>query len=251
MSRPKLPRVARICARPGCDQTFEVRENAADASRQYCSRQCARQVENQARSGQKRQEWDNSPESLCPCGQERIPYEVRHTTKYCSVECRSTYGKKRQPDPDKQITFSCGTCGKEVTRWVGYGSTVSGKRFCDRYCAARYTRTVKHHVLREMDMVLDSGWEVLLVGLCHWHKVEVSRVSRSLAVEVDGSAYAPDLLVGDTWVEVKGHVNGAQRKGWAAWREQVGPLVIVDRTLLNRLRLSPGRNDFLGVLASD
>ncbi len=250
MSRPRLPRVTKRCARTECDQTFEARQNAADAHRLYCSRQCARSVENQARSIAKQKAWNDGPESLCACGRGRIPYEVRHTTLYCSTECRTLYGKKRQADPTKQITFCCGTCGKEQTRPRTYGSTISGKRFCDRYCAAKHTKTVKHYVAREMDMVLDSTWEVLFAGLCGYLKIEASRVDRSLAVTAsDGSTYAPDFLVdGRIWVEVKGRDNGGQHEGWSAWREQVGPLVVVGTGRMDALRSASGRNEFLATI---
>ena len=172
---------------------------------------------------------------------------------YCSPACRRKYGATRQPDPTKQITFTCGTCGKEVTRWKGYGSTVSGKRFCSNQCAARHTKTVKHYVSREMDMVLDSTWEMLFAGLCGWHKIAVARLDRAEAIEWEkGHWYAPDFVLVDQGlaVEVKGHEDAEDQGRWDAWREQVGPLTVVDQELLNTLRLAPTAKAFLLDLAS-
>ncbi len=232
--RKRLPRMTVTC--PVCDTSFETR---VDKPHVTCSQACGLWLANERKIRLAQEAWEGSPEARCACGT-LIPYENRNEWKYCSTECRALYGKKRQADPTKQITFACGTCGKEQTRPRAYGSTISGKRFCDRYCAAKHTRTVKHYVAREMDMVLDSGWEMLFAGLCYWHKVEIIRVERSLAVTTpDGSTYAPDFLVdGATWVEVKGHDDGSQHEGWGIWREQVGPLVVVDGPRLNLLRLA-------------
>ena len=239
--------VERAC--PECHSTFSVRENSTQI---YCGRQCARQAAATTKSLRTMGEWYDSDASLCPCGK-RIPYTKRDTSKYCSDECRSRYGKKRQPDPNKQVTFNCGTCGKETTRPRSYGATVSGMRFCDNTCAAKHTKTVRHYVVREMDMVLDSGWEMLFAGLCYWHKLEVVRVDRTLAVTTgSGSAYAPDFIVGDSIaVEVKGLDRGNQDEGRELWRETMGPLAVVDRQIMALLIASESAGEMLDTLDTD
>lgn len=229
-----------------CQQCGKGFEDYARKPRKFCSLECTNQWQVENRSAFRE----------CPCGRQITLAEGASTMysyrKYCSPECRAKYGKKRQPDPAKQITFNCGTCGKEVTRRRGYGSTTSGLRFCSNHCAARHTKTVRHYVARESDMVLDSTWEMLFAGLCGWHKIPATRVERSTAVAVaDGSAYAPDFIVDETIaIEVKGHDTGAQHAGWQAWREQMGPLVVVDRGLLDLLRQRDTREAFLQALLS-
>lgn len=242
MPKPRLPRETRSCARQGCDQTFEVRLNAADANRHYCSRQCARQVENQARSVIKQREWLDSSASLCPCGVNRIPYEVRHTTKYCSAECRVKYGKKKQRDPENWTTFECQNCGKtvEVRKSFGY------QKYCSNACAQRHTKVKRHVVLKDTDVVLDNSWEALFWGLCGFLKVSVERFDREHGVEWDGGQwYAPDfwLPFDATAVEIKGQPDEHDEERWATFRE-IRALTVVDREMMDRLRMARNQQEF-------
>jgi len=240
MARQRLERLTKKCSRPGCDQSFEVRNNAADANRRFCSRSCARQVENQARSLLNQQQWEASDQSLCPCGLVRIPYVVRHTTKYCSTECRLKYGEKkgRAVDPTKHITFNCETCGKEVTRNRKYGH--GANRFCTNGCAAKWTKKVRHIGIRDADVVLDSGWEALVWGLCTFWKIPIQRVDRALAVPVGDGWYAPDFVVDGSYVEVKGFQNNDDPVRWAAWEELRGPVQVWDRQVISEILASGG-----------
>lgn len=234
MSRPRLERHQRTCARKGCENLFEVRENAADANRRYCTRQCARIVENQARSDQKRAEWLESLESLCPCGINRIPYEVRHTTLYCSSECRKTYSKKRQIDPNKWVTKACRNCGKDFEQRM---SSQSYGYYCSNDCARRHTKT-KQHIVVENAVVLDSKWEALFWGLAGFLKVPIERCDRDNGVAwAPGHWYAPDfyLPTADLYVEVKGQEDGQDQERWAAFRVN-HRLAVVDEMALDNLR---------------
>lgn len=241
--RKRGERVSKPCRQ--CGQQMILPPSQA-TFREFCSRDCTNAWQRDNRSAFK----------TCPCG-EQIKLQEGATTMYsyrlyCSDECRAKYGKKRQPDPAKQVTFNCGTCGKEVTRWKGYGSTVSGIRFCNNTCAAKHTKTVRHYVVREMDMVLDSGWEMLFAGLCYWHKLEVVRVDRTLAVTTgSGSVYAPDFIVGGSIaVEVKGLDRGNQDEGRELWRETMGPLVVVDRQIMALLMASDSAEEMLDTLGT-
>lgn len=230
-----------------CDQCgAEMKLNPSQSFRRFCSRDCTNQWQRENRTQPK----------YCPCGRQitlkdgaKTMYTYR---KYCSDECRNKYGSKRQPDPSKQITFNCGTCGKQITRWKGYGSTTSGKRFCDNKCAIKHTKTVRNYVIRESDMVLDSTWEMLFAGLCGYFKIECLRADRSLvATNAEGRHYAPDFLVdGHLWVEVKGYDANGQASARQGWINQNGPLTVVDRELLDLLRLAVDGSQFVALLMS-
>src|ERR1700744_6389499 len=95
--RPEGPIEIRTCAREGCKVTFEVHKgNARTGDQKYCSRTCSRPVANLARAKEKQSEWYASEGSWCPCKKNQIPYEVRHSTTYCSLECRRLYQPRRQ-----------------------------------------------------------------------------------------------------------------------------------------------------------
>lgn len=234
---------------PVCQTTFQTR---VDKPKQTCSQACGLWLANDRKIKAAHEAWKNDPASRCLCG-ETIPYANRNDWKYCSIECRQRYGKKRQPDPTKQITFNCATCGTEVTRWRGYGATVSGRRFCSNTCAAKHTKRVRHYVAREDDMVLDSTWEMLFAGVCGFLKVPVARLDRAEAVQGPGGGwYAPDfvLTVPGVAIEIKGYDDGGQRGGWDTWREQVGPLVVVDRDLLDALRMAGSAEECYRLLST-
>lgn len=236
MPRQALERKTRTCERAECGQTFEVRENAADAHKRFCSRSCARLVDNQARSVIKQQEWSESAASLCPCGNGRIPYSARHTTKYCSPTCRMTFGKKKQANPENYITFDCKNCGQSVTRYKNHGKY---HKYCSNECASKHTKT-RRHLIVEDSTVLDSGWEALFWGLCAFRKIAVDRFQRERGVEWrPGTWYAPDFWM-PTYrfaVEVKGVEDSDDAARWAAFRKQ-SPLVVLGREELSTLCLS-------------
>ena len=191
---------------------------------------------------------EDKPNVFCPCGKKTGSPD----RKYCSKSCRSEYWTPRAKDPAKQITFNCATCGKENTRRRSYGSTISGKRFCDNKCATKHTKTVRNYVIRESDMVLDSTWEMLFAGLCGYFKIECARVDRSLVTtSAEGRHYAPDFLVDDhLWVEVKGYDANGQASARQGWVDQNGPLVVVDRELLDLLRLAADGSRLVALLTN-
>ena len=219
MPRQKLPRTTTECARTGCGTTFEVIGNKADVGRHFCSRSCARQVENAERSIQKQQEWYDSEKSLCACGANRIPYPVRHTTKYCSPACRGKYGKKKQPKPENHVTFTCQNCQAEVTRPRSWGKGYF--KYCSNECARRHTKTRRFYGIEGLDVVFESSWEALFWGLCGFRKLPIERYDREQGVEwQEGAWYAPDFWLPtlDLAVEIKGQPDEDDDEKWTAFR---------------------------------
>lgn len=220
------------CERPGCTSTVVINPEHAYVPR-FCSRPCARQVGNAQRAERKREEWEASERSLCPCGNGRIPYEVRHSTKYCSTECRTLHGKKKQRDPEKWITFVClnKSCGKTVTRYKSHGNY---HKYCSNECARRHTRT-KQHIVVDDAVVLDSPWEALFWGLCAFRKLPIERFDRERGVEWRSDCwYAPDFWLPslELAVEVKGSPDGDDP---TRWQKFSGSLTVLGREELEML----------------
>lgn len=244
----KWPHNGRKAARPGrhnptekvskpCENCGSVMElNPSETARKYCSFECFKEGKRASFS--------------CPCGKRVVVAKsIAAVRQFCSMACRDVYGKKRQPDPANYVTFNCQTCGDEVTRYRKYGS--GANMFCSNPCAAKHTKTVRHYVIREMDMVLDSGWEALVAGLLQYHKVPVKRVDRSEAVTTEsGAIYAPDFEVvvdGEVlYLEVKGFDNGNQSEGWETWRRERGHLVVLEREDLEAIM--PSKAQVFGLL---
>lgn len=174
--------------------------------------------------------------NTCPCGKNT----QSKARQYCSKPCRLEYGQKRQADPENYFTFTCENpaCGKSVTRRKSYAK--GSKKFCGNACAQKVTKRVKHYVVRDCDMVLDSGWEMLFAGLCMFRKVAVERVDRESIVErAPGRHYAPDFMLTaldpPLWVEVKGLEDPEDRERWDAWRLHRGWLAVVDHEVMEML----------------
>jgi hypothetical protein len=253
MPRPKAFTLHKTCER--CGTGFDVPDKVNYRDRIYCTRACSNAATAKKRADSIRANGKYSP-PVCPCGKEIEPpagqdYVYARQKKYCSAECRMTYGAKRQKDPSKWETFACGTCGKEVTRRKGYGSSISGAKYCSNACAQKHTKVVKHYVLREDDMVVDSTWEALVVGLLGFLKIPVERVDRSTAVEwTPGQHYAPDLYLPgiDVYVEVKGAEDPTDHVKWDCWREQRGPLAVLGERGIELVRTGD-RPTVLGQIA--
>jgi hypothetical protein len=219
MTRTEALVVTKICALSECQKPFESRlTEARSAVQRFCSRKCHMTEINRERGQEKRRAWDASPQSQCSCGEGRIPYEVRATTKYCSPECRALYGKKKQADPENYLTFTCQGCGETVTRRKSYGKY---HKYCSNTCAQRHTK-LKRHIVVDEAVVLDSTWEALFWGLCGFRKITVERFARESGVlwKADGW-YAPDFWVPslELAVEVKGIADESDPARWRKFRE--------------------------------
>jgi glutaredoxin-related protein len=197
---------------------------------------------NESLTRRKQKEWTESPGSWCPCGKAQIPYKDRHHLKYCSPACRKQYGKpSKVKDPAKYRTFVCENCNKQVTRLKRLGA-----KFCSNECAAKFTKTKHHLAFRDDDVLLDSAWEGLLWCLCRFLKVPIERVDRAKAVEwAPGRWYAPDFLMGHTYIEVKGLEDPEDWDKWHAWNNKVGRLLVVDLKMMNKFR-KMNRDELMG-----
>ena len=230
MARPKAQILIKHC--PQCDTDFEVPDKVNYRDRVYCSKNCSN-----AGTAKKRADAIRAAKRyqapICPCGNEVPPplgqtYIYASQKKYCSPECRMLYGKIRQADPSKQVTFNCQTCGVETTRPRTWGSRAF--KFCSNACAAKHTKKKVHYVLRDSDVVLDSSWEGLVYCLMRFRKEQIERVERETAIEwAPGHLYAPDFYLPHygIWVEVKGLADEEDLVKWTAWRNQRGILIVL------------------------
>lgn len=177
-------------------------------------------------------------DSACPCGK-----KVRKGIRYCGPEHRLKYGKRRQKDPNRWMTFNCLSCGEETTR----RKTYSQNKYCSNSCAMKHTRT-KKHIQVEDGSILDSKSEAFFWGLCGLHKIPVERFDREEGVEwKPGVWYAPDFLIAhggeEIAVEIKGYIDPEDHLRWKAYREQKGALwVLTDDDLrkMNGFDMSAG-----------
>lgn len=205
--------------------------------REFCSRKCRGAAIGRERTQQAQQEYAENA-TVCKCGAS-IPYEYRHTRQFCSDSCRRDNQIKRQPDPANYVTFDCQTCGTPTTRYKNYGN--GALKFCSNLCAYKHTKTVKHYVVRDMDMVLDNGWEAFFAGVCRVDKIPVIRHDRSVGVawsECEGGWYAPDfdLPTFGVTVEVKGQEDEDDPAKWEAYRAAHGALVVLGPSHIAALR---------------
>lgn len=222
MGRPAKPRIQKQCK--GCGAPFEVPHGRAQA--QYCGVVCR----NRAGADAVRRDW------RCPCGNELPPRNESHAI-YCSPECRTTYGKKRQRDEAKWVTKVCLNC--EVEFELRTSSQSYGK-YCSNACAMRHTKTKQHLVMKDSDMVLDSSYEALVWSALKVAKIPVERFDRKYGVEWGpGCWYAPDLWLPEEEiaVEVKGALDIEDATRWDAYRSTGIRLAVLDRTVL--MSMSP------------
>lgn len=220
-------RKVRTC--PACKEKFTV---PAVSKQVFCGTICARAVDGAAKAAEARAQYDADPK-ICTCDK-AVPYEKRHSSKFCSEECAKRYGGRRQADPANQITYVCLNCGETASR---PRSTPSSLKYCSNSCARRHTKTKQHFTVGDTT-VLDSTYEVFFWGLCSMAKVSIERYDREngVAWQEDGW-YAPDFLV--AWkgrsvaVETKGLEDSNDEARWAAFRAAKGiELVVLTRDQL-------------------
>lgn len=239
---PRKPPEYRRCEE--CGNQFEYR--AGRTGERFCSRQCRTDYLVRHNREGARAEYDLDPKR-CPCGGP-IPYEYRHTRQFCSPEHRAQYSAKRQPEPDKYVTFNCLNCDKEVTRYKGYGN--GHNKYCSNTCAQKHTKTRRFYTVEGFDIVFESSYEALFWGLCMVLKLPVERYDREQGVEwKPGQWYAPDFWLPslETAVELKGLADEDDTARWEAFSEQRGKLKIMYASDL--LELVSGKSDLLAALA--
>lgn len=208
-----------------CENQFEVGRHEV-GKRRFCSTQCTNDWQRENRAAKPR---------FCPCGKQLKPRPgdryVAAYRKYCDANCRKEHGSYREKNPENYLTFECLGCGDEVTRLKKYSTYT---KYCSNECAARHTKVKKHFAVGDT-IVLDSGYEALLWGLCSVYKVAIDRYDRTGGVEWrEGGWYAPDFLVSchgqQVAVETKGLTDPEDEERWAAFREQQEmPLVVLQR----------------------
>ena len=155
------------------------------------------------------------------------------------------YGKKKQPKPENHVTFNCGNCGKEVTRYKKYGN--GHLKYCSNECARKHTKTRKFYAVEDFDIVFESSWEVFFWGLCAMEKLSVDRFDREHGVEwKPGCWYAPDFWLPtlEIAVEIKGQPDAADLARWNAFAQQRS-LAVLGQAELDQLRKA---EDFPGTL---
>ena len=123
MSRKKLPRETRICARPGCNTTREV---IITSKLRYCSRECY---------------WKTL------YGKKRSKETIQKIVKSSKGRSSPMKGKKH---PGKGTFYSgsktirCLECGKEHVV-----SAKSKRKFCNKSCAARFSNRKRRKASHE------------------------------------------------------------------------------------------------------
>jgi hypothetical protein len=237
MGRPPTPRTTRACELDGCEETFEITAGKAQQARRYCSKNCSNKATAVARGLAYKAAYGYVPPT-CPCGKTVEPggrIRYAYAKKYCSPECRETYSKKRQPDPAKNRTRNCLTCGEEFTRYVSYGN--GDTKYCSNACARKHTKTRKFYAVEGFDIVLESGFEVFFWGACQIAKIPIERFDRQYGVQWNdnpNSWYAPDFWLPryEVAVEIKGLEGVEDSPKWAAFRATGRRLLVLDRDLL-------------------
>jgi transposase len=193
---------------------------------------------------------ETKPQHLDACALDGCDNIVlTRASRFCSLKCRSLGKAVRQPNPDNHVTFDCETCGKSVTRYKKYGD--GALRFCSNACASKHTKTVRHYVARDQDMVLDSGWEVLFTGTCYYLKVPVERYDRAQAIEWSpGHHYGPDFYLPNDkiYIEVKGAQTYEDPQKWAAFRAAGHTLAVLDGDALDLVRRADNREILLALI---
>lgn len=228
--RKRLPRIEVACE--VCKTVFETR---ADKPRKTCSQKCGLWLANEQKITRAQEEWAANPASTCLCGK-TIPYANRNEWKYCSPECRQTYGQKKQVNPENHVTFNCLNCGIEVTRYKKYGN--GHNKYCSNACAQKHTKVKKHYGLDELEIVFDSSYEVLFWGLCAFNKIPIERYDREKGVEWrPGLWYAPDFHMPTLGfaVEVKGLMDDEDPERWDTYRQEVGSLIVLTEAKLRQM----------------
>lgn len=237
-----LLEVTKECAGCGDDFVTKVHPSTGGVAKgyasKYCSRQCGLSSHNRSRRADTKASYLKDPKT-CPCGAE-FPYEDRHSRIYCSDECTGKYGKKRQSDPSNYVTFDCESCGESVTRRKSYGS--GALRFCSNQCSSKSNHSKVFSLTDGDDVIqLDSSWEALVFGVMTFTKTaQIKRVDRDEVIELvteNGNAgyYAPDFVVGEVYLEIKGFVKPRTVARAVAWRESGKKVAILDRDRIQAL----------------
>lgn len=229
-----------------CHAPFQVHRHEL-GKRVFCSRSCTNEWQRENRGPEERH---------CPCGKVLTPLpgsqRVSPSRKYCDLECRTKYGlpAHRPKNPENYLTFKCLGCGNEVTRLKKYSTYA---KYCSNACAARHTKA-KTHIVVDDAVVLDSGYEALLWGMCSVFKVPIERFDREQGVEWgEGRWYAPDFLITchgrQVAVETKGLEDAEDQERWAAFMDASDvPLLVLDRERLLSLFAGSAREEFLKVI---
>lgn len=155
------PRNGEIRTCENCGELYPARSRG----KRFCSNKCKAAVTSLEYRARKEAEYRANPVQ-CECGKP-ISYERRHHAKYCSDDCRKTYGDVGGPkkDPANYVTFNCRNCDKVVTRYKNYGK--GHNKYCSNACAQRHTKTRRFYAVEDFDIVFESSWEAFSSLLRH------------------------------------------------------------------------------------
>lgn len=176
----------------------------------------------------------------CPCG-ERTGSKFR---KYHDDACKAKYGGRREADPENWTTTTCAGCSVEFRHRKS-----QPRKYHDDECARTHT---KHRPATETEGYVNGVWyqrsyEAAFLSVLVVIKLGVRRYDRAADREATYGErrYGPDFVVatprGELAVEVKGQVREHNARQWAAYREQVGPLAVVDQARLLEVMASGSR----------
>lgn len=165
--------------------------------------------------------------------------------KYHSDECQRLGAPRRQADPAKQTTTICAGCDMPFEH-----PRSQLRKYHDDECARTHT---KSRPASETDGYVNGVWyqrtyEATFLSVVTFLKLGVRRYDRAIdgeAIYDDDRRYGPDYVVtalrGELAIEVKGEVREHNARQWAAYREQVGPLAVVEQARLLEVMASGSR----------
>jgi len=146
---------------------------------------------------------------FCLCGEilERkvSPNKTPYWSKYCSSDCKKSFGSYRKGEFKSAL---CLSCGEEFTKPASYASAM---KYCSNKCSHSERKRVRDRyvmTLHEDAIIFRSTWELRFVATCLRFGIPWRRYDGDY-IETSVGNYRPDFIVGvkEYIVEVKGFLN--------------------------------------------